>query len=130
MAAFLLHQHARLRVPAALIHQPQHVAACLPTRMRDNRGRITPRDRGRVRVDATQLGEPPVLHLDDEYADLGKDRDQIRIAPPHHRLVIDEAIVRETRQRREDAPFAGCARRRQRVWDHLRHASGNAICLG
>jgi hypothetical protein len=66
----------------------------------------------RVRVDVTQLGEPPVLHLDDEYADLRKDRDQIRIAPPHHRLVIDEAIVRKTREGSEDAPFAGRARRR------------------
>jgi hypothetical protein len=58
MAAFLLHQHARLRVPAALIHQPQHISARLPARMRDNRGNTTPRDRDRVRVDAPapQLG--------------------------------------------------------------------------
>jgi hypothetical protein len=60
--------------------------------MRDNRGSTTPRDRDRVRIAATQLGKPPVIHLDDEYADLRKDRDQIRIAPPHHRLVIDQAI--------------------------------------
>src|SRR5262245_6382396 len=130
MAAFLLHQHARLRMPTALIHQPQHISARLLAWMRDNLGGTTPRDRDCVRVDAPQLGEPPVLHLDDEYADLRKDRDQIRITPPHHRLVIDEAIVRETRQGRENAPFAGRARRRQRVWDHLRHASGNAICWG
>src|SRR6476660_1780065 len=91
MTAFLLHQHARLRVPAALVHQPQHISARLPARMRDNRGRTTPRDRDRIRVDAPQLGEPPVLHLDDEYPDLREDRDQIRIAPPHHWLVIDEA---------------------------------------
>ena len=74
MAAFLLHQHASLRVPAALIHQPQHISARLPTWMRDDRGSTTPRDRDRVRVDASQFGESPVLHLDDEYADLRKDR--------------------------------------------------------
>jgi hypothetical protein len=130
MAAFLLQQHARLRVPAALIHQPQHISARLPARMRDKRGSATPRDRDRVRVDATQLGEPPVLHLDDEYADLRKDRDQIRIAPPHHRLVIDEAIVRKPRQHREDALFSGRARRRQRVWDHLRHGVWQCHLLG
>jgi len=50
--------------------------------------------------------EPPVLHLDDEYDDLRKDRDQIPITPPHHRLVVDEAIVWKLRQGREDALFA------------------------
>jgi hypothetical protein len=112
MAAFLLHQHARLRVPPALIHQPQHISARLLARMRDNRGSTTTRDRDRVRVDAPQFGEPPVFHLDDEYADLWKDRDQIRITPPHHGLVIDEAIVRKPRKRREDVLLAGRARHR------------------
>jgi hypothetical protein len=41
----------------------------------------------------------------------------------YYRLVIDEAILRKARQGREDTPFAGRARRRQRVWDHLRHGS-------
>ena len=125
MAAFLLHQHARLRVPAALIHQPQHISARLPARMRDKRGNTTPRDRDRVRVDATQLGEPPVLHLDDEYADLRKYRDQIRIAPPHHRLVIDEAIVRKPCQRRETrrlgARGARCQRSLRLRWVRAGH---------
>jgi hypothetical protein len=44
-----------------------------------------------------------------------KDRDQFRVTPPHHRLVVDEAILRKPRQRREDAPLAGRARRWQRV---------------
>lgn len=79
VAAFRLQQHARSRVPTALIHQLQHVSARLPARMSDNRSGPTPRNGHRVGVDATavQLGEPPVLHLDDEYADLRKDRDQI-----------------------------------------------------
>jgi hypothetical protein len=130
MAAFPLHQHARLWVPAALIHQPQHISSSLPARMRDNGGCTTPRDRDRVRVDAPQLGESPVFHLDDEYADLWKDRDQIRITPPHHGLVIDEAIVRKPRQRREDVPLAGRARRWQRVWDYLRHGVWQCHLLG
>src|SRR5262245_16400078 len=132
MATFLLHQHARLRVPAALIHQSQHISARLTKRMRDNRGSTTPGDRDYVGVDgaARQLGEPPVLHFDDEYADLRKDRDQIRITPAHHRLVIDEAIVWKPRKRREDAPLAGRARRRQRVWDHLRHGISQCHLLG
>jgi hypothetical protein len=39
-------------------------------------------------------------------------------------------FIRKPRQHREYALFAGRARRRQRVWDHLRHGSGNAICNG
>ena len=61
--------------------------------MRDNLGVITPRERDRLRVDVAQLGEPPILHLDDEYADVRKDGDEIRIAPSHHRLVVDENPV-------------------------------------
>src|SRR5262245_2911325 len=77
-----------------------------------------------------QLSEPPVLHLDDESADLRKDGDQIWMTPAHHRLVIDEAIVRKPRQRREDAPLADRTRRRQRVWDHLRHGVWECHLLG
>ena len=98
--------------------------------MRDNRGSTTPRDGDLIGVDAFQFGEPPVLHLQDEYADVRQDRDQIRITPPYHGLVIDEAVVREPRQGRENAPLAGRARRWQRVWDHLGHDDGQCSICG
>jgi hypothetical protein len=79
---------------------------------------------------APQFGEPPVLHLNDEYADLRKDRDQVRIAPPHHRLVIDEAIVgsRANVAKTRLSPAVLDAGNVSGIISAM--ASGNAICLG
>ena len=94
--------------------RPSATHPCEPGKFEDRepfgqrRGSTTPGECVRVDAAALQLGEPPGLH------------------PPHYRFAIDEAIVRKTRQGRE--AFADRARW-QRVWDHLHHASGNAICL-
>ena len=66
--------------------------------MRDHAYGVAPGDRDGLRRHAPYLGEPPVRHLDDEHTAIRQDRDQIRIAPPHHRLVVDKAVVRQPRE--------------------------------
>ena len=115
------HERRCSRVLTAFVHQPIHIVPRLPARMCLDRFLAGTIYGNRMRVRAAKLRQPPAFYLNDQQTSFGKDDDNIGIAPPHHRLVIDDTIVGKLRQSIENAPFASGLARRQTVWDHACH---------